>query len=548
MPESESPLQIESTESVTWDDTADIIVVGFGGAGACTAIEARLRGADVLAVDRFDGGGATRMSGGVVYAGGTRFQREAGFDDNAEEMYKYLRLEAGDAVSDATLRRFCEQSNENLEWLEGHGIPFSSAVWTGKVAMPPTGTHLYYSGNEKVPSYAAQAKPAPRGHRTVGKELWTGFRFFAKLEAKAREIGVRSLHHAPVTRLVVDKVGRVAGVEVMVVPKAAIARHQALSKTVAPLSPFNRPKAQAAVDECERFEATFTQRRLLRAKRGVVLTTGGFEYNLPMLQRYLPSSAAHYRSLVRAGAMGSSGSGVRLAIAAGAAVAKMDRRLIACMNSPPEAQLDGIIVNRQGRRFINEDTYAGFMGNAINEQPDATAWLIVDVATFWKIIRGALPSGDGQFMTLKAPALLNIFFGGTKKAASLAALAQKCGIDAAGLEQEVARNNAAIKNGEPDSLGKSEAYQRVMDQGPYYAINKSTADMLGFYMFLTLGGLQVDGDTGAALRADGSAIDGLYAAGRTAVGVCSHSYFSGLSLADLVFSGRRVGRVLGQSS
>jgi 3-oxo-5alpha-steroid 4-dehydrogenase len=59
---------------------------------------------------------------------------------------------------------------------------------------------------------------------------------------------------------------------------------------------------------------------------------------------------------------------------------------------------------------------------------------------------------------------------------------------------------------------------------------------------LTLGGLVVDEDTGAVLRADRRPVDGLYAAGRTAVGLCSDSYVSGLSLADCVFSGRRAGR------
>jgi 3-oxo-5alpha-steroid 4-dehydrogenase len=59
---------------------------------------------------------------------------------------------------------------------------------------------------------------------------------------------------------------------------------------------------------------------------------------------------------------------------------------------------------------------------------------------------------------------------------------------------------------------------------------------------LTLGGLVVDESTGAVRRADGSTVEGLYAAGRTAVGICSRSYVSGLSLADCVFSGRRAGR------
>jgi 3-oxo-5alpha-steroid 4-dehydrogenase len=59
---------------------------------------------------------------------------------------------------------------------------------------------------------------------------------------------------------------------------------------------------------------------------------------------------------------------------------------------------------------------------------------------------------------------------------------------------------------------------------------------------LTLGGLVVAEDTGQVRRADGSTVDGLYAAGRSAVGLCSRSYVSGLSLADCVYSGRRAGR------
>ena len=89
----------------TWDIQADVVVVGFGAAGACAALEAAGRGADVIVLDRFTGGGATALSGGVVYAGGgTAQQREAGVPDSPEAMLGYLTLEVGDAVSPATLR------------------------------------------------------------------------------------------------------------------------------------------------------------------------------------------------------------------------------------------------------------------------------------------------------------------------------------------------------------------------------------------------------------------------------------------------------------
>src|SRR5258705_4846666 len=103
---------------------ADVIIVGFGAAGACAAIEAADAGADVVILERFGGGGASAVSGGVVYAGGgTQQQLDAGVDDSADAMYDYLRLEAGDVVSEATLRRFCESSREMITWLEGNRAP-----------------------------------------------------------------------------------------------------------------------------------------------------------------------------------------------------------------------------------------------------------------------------------------------------------------------------------------------------------------------------------------------------------------------------------------
>src|SRR5690606_8597179 len=115
-----APLTIDDADRFAFDDTADVVVVGFGAAGACAALEAQAAGASVTLVDKFEGGGATALSGGVVYAGATRFQKEAGFDDSTEEMFKYLSLEVGNIVGRDTLRRFCESSAANIDWLCSH--------------------------------------------------------------------------------------------------------------------------------------------------------------------------------------------------------------------------------------------------------------------------------------------------------------------------------------------------------------------------------------------------------------------------------------------
>jgi 3-oxo-5alpha-steroid 4-dehydrogenase len=120
---------------------ATVVIVGFGAAGACAAIEAAESGADVLVVDRFTGGGATAISGGIVYAGGgTRQQLAAGIKDNPEMMYGYLRHETRDAVPAATLRRFCEESAGLLAWLEDHGVPFDATLCPYKTSTRRTVT------------------------------------------------------------------------------------------------------------------------------------------------------------------------------------------------------------------------------------------------------------------------------------------------------------------------------------------------------------------------------------------------------------------------
>ena len=119
--------EVESNPA-NWDAEADVVIVGFGGAGGCAAIEAAEQGASVLILERFSGGGATAMSGGVFYAGGgTQHQRDARFDDTVDHMFAYLRAEANGVVSDETLRRFCEGSNSDLRWLEAMGVKFEGS-------------------------------------------------------------------------------------------------------------------------------------------------------------------------------------------------------------------------------------------------------------------------------------------------------------------------------------------------------------------------------------------------------------------------------------
>lgn len=536
------PLRVSNAQAVAWSDSAELVIVGFGGAGVAAALQAREGGVDVLAIDRFAGGGATAYSGGIIYSGGTRFQREAGFDDTADAMFRYLSAE-GVPVKPETLRRFCEGSSADIDWLGRYGVPYSGRAYLGKVALPPEGYFLYYSGNEKHPDYAALATPAPRGHRPATRGFG-GHLYYSALRDCALAAGVRVMRHAPVERLVVDADGRVIGVEVSVIPQSAWAEHDRLYKRVKPWQPLSGKGAEKAIAKARLFERTFTDRRLIRAELGVLLSTGGFAYNLAMLSKARPEIGAAHRAIMRLGSMGCDGAGIRLAQSVGGAVDLMDRVFVGRGISPPDGLIEGVLVNAQGKRFVNEDVYIGLLGDAIAQQPGGKAWLILPARAFWKSFRWAIAPGWDQFLPFGIPALMNMLLGGTRRARSLKAIAAKCAIDADELARTIAAYDAAARDGRPDTLGKNADYVEPLGDGPYFALNMALDNPFSLTPVFTLGGLKVDEESGAVERADGSAIPGLYAAGRTAVGLCSLGYMSGMSIADTVFSGRRIGRTI----
>ncbi len=531
------PLVVASADSARWDESADVLVVGFGGAGAAAALQATEDGASVLAIDRFAGGGATAYSGGVIYAGATRHQRESGIEDSPNEMFKYLAAE-GSAVGPDTLRRFCEGSSADMDWLEAHGVPHGANAFLEKTNFPPDGHWIYYSGNEKV--YAHAAKPAPRGHRTAVTGFG-GHAHFAKLRESALAKGIRLVTHAPVTRLIVDGAGEVVGVEANVLPESAWTEHQALYSVVSPWRPFNAKRAEKAIVKARQLERLGEARRF-RAKRGVILAGGGFIYNLEVLAKYRPELAKNYRNLLRLGSMGDDGSGIALGQSVGGGIDLMENVCVARTIAPPNEFPHGLIVNELGERFVNEGAYAFIVGGKVAEQPSGgRAWLLLEAESFWTAVKQSVFPGKGLFLLWGAPALINLVFGGTGRARTLTKLAKKCRIDPQALERTIAAHNTLVEKQEPDPFGKVSDLMYPLKDGPFYAVNLSLDNMWSPAQTFTLGGLTVQEQTGLVTRSDGSAIERLYAAGRVAVGLCSKGYMSGMSIADTVFSGRRAG-------
>jgi 3-oxo-5alpha-steroid 4-dehydrogenase len=530
---------VEKDMDESADVTADVVVVGFGAAGACTAIEAREAGADVLVLDRFGGGGASAMSGGVVYAGGgTAVQEAAGVHDTPEALLDYLRQEVGGAVSEETLRRFSAGSVDMIAWLAERGVPFEPSLCPYKTSYPTNRHYLYASGSEL--SFRDVAPPAARGHRTRGRGT-SGKLFYARLAAAARARGVRVLPQTSAVRLRTDDTGRVTGVEASTLrdaPAWARVAHRVLHRYSVKPGLYVPALGRLLHKRVAAIERRFARPVTISATRGVVLAAGGFVFNRAMLREHAPL----YRGGLPLGTPGDDGSGIRLGVEAGAATDRLDRLTIWRFITPPAALLHGVLVDRAGRRICDESRYGATIGDAVLHSDGAKAWLLVDSVVLAEA-RRQIRAQTLWFQRLQAWSLLSV---DRVSAPTLAGVAAKAGVDADALALTVKAYNEAAAAGEPDPTGKAAEFVRPLEHPPYSLIDCSIRNRTAQPApMLTLGGLVVDEQTGQARRADGTPVAGLYAAGRNAVGVCSNSYVSGLSLADCVFSGRRAGRQLG---
>jgi 3-oxo-5alpha-steroid 4-dehydrogenase len=531
-----TPLVVEDVERSQWDDVADLVVVGLGAAGITAALEARERGAAVVVLDRFEGGGATAISGGVLYAGGgTHIQQEAGVEDTVENMYRYLSMEVQDAVSEATLRDFCETSAANVRWMTDHGVPFLPNLCPVKTSYPTNEYHLYYSGNETFPPYSERAKPAQRGHRADGG-AFPGFNIIEPLRRAAIREGVRIQLQARVSRLVIDGTGRVVGLEYQHLPSRFWRTlHRRLHRLEVTVGKFLTGVAGWLRKQCDKIENKHSAPRRIRAKQGVVLCAGGFVYNRDMVAEYVPDFVPG----LALGTAGDDGMGIRLGQSVGGKVDQMDRASAWRFLYPPNAFAEGVLINDKGERFANEFWYGAKIGEAMVEENHGVATLIID-ERLKKLAHEQSRPGKLQWFQ-RGVALMNLYFN-CKKANDVTALAQMLNVPRDTLQETLDEYNAAAKGKRTDRFQKAGDSMRPLPDGPYYAIDCSLGSKRHLCAVMTLGGLAVNERTGEVLDEADRPIPGLYAAGRNAVGICSRQYVSGLSIADCIYAARRAAR------
>jgi 3-oxo-5alpha-steroid 4-dehydrogenase len=501
----------------------DVVVVGFGAAGASAALDAADLGKRVLLIDRFDGGGSTRRSGGVYYAGaGTRAQTDANVQDSPENMFRYLKKENDGAVDDATIMRFCNESPATFAWLEGRvGVPFRNAqgetvYYEKKTSYPPSETTLYQSGNEAAHPFNQIAAPAARGNRAFGDYLTGNVMYNAFERAVANHALITVAMHCKAARVVLDSVGRVRGLDVEALLEPGVQGMHVMLHEIgsgAPMLDQTRYTDQmCAKRETELFEAFGLKKHL--QSPAVIVCAGGFLFNQAMVKAHAPK----YDSFMPLGNLGDDGSGIALCAGVGAKLARMDRCSAWKFINPPFSFVRGVLVNARGERVGNEDTYGATFADFLVQKHGGKGWLAIDQKVWDEANEDCMNPESGLQQDQRMQGLANLHKNHVK-ADTWEELAAKC--KAPALPGTMREYNAqAAAGGQDPVFHKVAKYVCALSEGPFYAINLNmTGNKYWPTPCMSLGGVCVDGASGLALAHDGRAIPGLYAAGRSAVGV-----------------------------
>ena len=455
-------------------------MVGFGAAGACAALGAREQGAEVVVLERASGGGGTsaNSTGEIYFGGGTPVQRACGFEDSAEDMYRYLMASCGPAPDEAKIRLYADSSVDHFHWISAQGVPYKESFYAdGSYVF--TDDCLAWSGSELNTRYREIARPAPRGHTAQREGIVAGGELMRALCEKAAASGAEIVPDCRVVALVRDgaegpEPGRIVGVV-------------------------------ARVDGTE---------RVFRGRGGVALCAGGFIQNEEMLRRHAPWLL---RCKLRLGVDGDDGLGIRLGVAAGGEAIRMDTACIVLPFTVPKQHLKGILVNAQGQRFIHEDAYQTDVGEVALRAHDGQVHLIVDE----EIYARPFPPADIAAV-----------------AETIEELERELAMPDGSLQQTVAYYNEHAARGEDPLFRKTAEFLKPLDRPPFAALDYRVESAM--WSVFTMGGLRTSVD-GEVLTPAGAPVPGLYAAGRTTSGIAAQGYSSGLSLADATFFGRRAG-------
>lgn len=482
------PLPVSAVPA--WDAATDVMIVGYGAAGACAALEAARAGAQVCIVEASGThGGASALSSGEIYAGGgggTTIQRAAGFEDTSEDMYRYLLMAGGPDADAAKVRLYVDRSLEHFGWMQQQGIPFKNSYIPERILEPETDDCLVWSGSEEAWPFSTHAKPCPRGFMPQWPGGGTGKQMMDVLATRVAELPVELRFETRCSAMVVDTVGRVCGI---------VARHAG-------------------------------REFFLQARRGVILCAGGFIMNEAMLRRHAPLALRANRPI---GAL-DDGSGILLGQSVGGNAIHMDEIFATLPQYPPEQNIHGILIDGRGQRFINEDCYHGRVTQYLLRRSGTRFWLLLDHASY-------VEQPFREFF--------RIGIGATGE--TWAEVETELGLPTGALTATIEFYNRHAAEGRDPLFHKAARWLRPLVQPPFVALDFRIDYAL--CSTFTLGGLDTL-SSGEVLDAARKPIAGLFAAGRTACGIprWGEGYSSGMSVGDSTFFGRMAGLAAGRNA
>jgi 3-oxosteroid 1-dehydrogenase len=520
----------------------DVVVAGSGAAGMTAALTATHLGMSVVVIEKTGFfGGSTARSGGGIWAPGNAVLRGAGIADTPEQAGAYLAHVAGDCVpaelrqaliehGPAMLDLVLAKTPLRLAWVPGYADYYPEAP--GGIARGRSIEPVPFDGrvlDGELAHLAPPYLPAPDGVSVTQAEYrWLSL---GPRHPRAVLAGARVARRAARTRLL--------GHRMLTLGQALAAGLRAgLAASDVPVW-LNTPMTSLKVIDgrvCGVRASRGGGPLLIRARRGVLLGTGGFERNEEMRRQYQRAPAGTQWTT---GASGNTGDGILAGLDLGAAAGLMDDAWwgpsIPLPGGPyfclAERSLPGcVLVNGAGQRFVNESApyvdavHAMYDGNT-PENPHIPAWLVFDQRYRDRYVFAGLPP--------RRPLPRRWYAAGAVfRADDLAGLAAAIGVDAGGLAKTVVRFNEFASAGKDADFGRGDsAYDRYygdprrrpnpnlapLERPPFYAVKIVPGD-LG-----TKGGLRTD-SRARVLREDGSVIDGLYAAGNASASVMGHSY------------------------
>jgi 3-oxosteroid 1-dehydrogenase len=522
-------------------ESYDVVVVGSGASGLTSALAAASVGASVAVLEKGRKfGGSSSLSGGQLWVPNNQFARRVGIGDSKQKALRYLRRLSRGRVDEILIVSFVENASNALDFV---------------VEATPLRPVL----RENEPDYHPEWEGGMRGGRTLDPGLFDG----ESLGEEYRKVLHNPQYHLPsgvhTTSLEFEMLMRGEGVPGLGERKrSTLALGEALVGALrkgtmdAGVRLFLSHRVVRLVKDGRRVGGVEVQtpkgRKLILARRGVILAAGGFEWNARMKRTYLSAPSEN-----SAGCTTNTGEGITLGMGAGGATSLMDEAWWFTLILKPgqkrgwlvtsERTLPGsIMVNRDGRRFANE---------AMNYNDLTKVILTYDVGSYELKNVPAFLVFDSDYLS-KYPVAgerMESARSWLRQGRTLKELAMELGVDALNFLDTVAEFNRYARKGSDPAFRRGESYYDrhwgdpsaphptlgPIAKAPFYGARILAGD-IG-----TKGGLVTD-ENGRVMDPEGNAIEGLYAVGNNSASVMGPGYAgSGATLGPAVTFGYLAG-------